>query len=128
MPQIQRPSARRRVAGKPEVFAEKKTKKPKVIKTVEFKDGNKTYIAKFSKPPKVGKVKPPEAEGPKEANAAFIKMAEGYGVEIYEKGKKKPIENPSKKLKAKAGKAALKDSMKYSMDVAKLVPIPKMKQ
>lgn len=129
MPQVRKPRARRRVVeAKPEVFAEKKTKKPKVINTVEFTHGGKTYIAKFSNPPKVGKVKFPEAKGPKEANTEFIKMAEDYGVEIYAKGKEKPLEKPGKILKAKAGKAALKDSMKYSIDVKKLVPIPKMKQ
>ena len=127
MPQIRRPRARER-ATKGQVFAEQEITKPKITESVEFTSDGKTYVAKFDNPPKVGKIKLPEAESPKEANKGFITMVEGYGVQIYEKGKDTPIENPSKKLKIKAGKVALKDSMKYNIDIKKLVPIPKMKQ
>ncbi len=111
-----------------QVFAEKEKKKATVIEKITFRVGNTTYVAEFKNPPKIGTIKPPKGKTPKEANKGFAEMAEKYDVVIYEKGKKKPVEDPSLKVMATAGKVLLRQSMVKSIDVKKLVPIPKMKQ
>ena len=115
--------------GGPQVQLEKPKKEVKVIESVEFKSGGKTYVAKFSKPAKIKDIPSiPKGETPKEIAQNSAKVADKYGVVIYEKGKKKPIANPGTKLKAKAGKTLMSEKRKKTMDVTKLVPIPKMKQ
>lgn len=108
--------------GGPEVYAEKPKEKTTVIKEVTFKVGNKIYTAKFEKAPKIGEVKAPKGKTPKEVNAEFAKMADSYNVVIYEKGSKKPIEDPSVRIKATAGKVLLRESIIKSIDVKELVP------
>ncbi len=113
-------------------------KKPKeeeavnTIKTVEFKVGGtlvklpgakfsseKTYIAKFDKPPKIGDVKEPKAKSdiPKDIYAAYADMVKKYEPKIYEVGpggKETLVKDPSEKMLAFAGDALVRKSKVYS--------------
>lgn len=105
--------------GGPIVVKPKEEEAVKTIKTVEFKVGGKTYMAKFEDPPKIGEVEMPKVKSkkPKDIDAAFIDMVKEYGAKIYAvdaTGKETALKDPSEKMLADAGKALLKKSVVYS--------------
>lgn len=110
-----------------QVFAEKPKEKMNIVEKVTFKVGKKTYIAEFKNADidKVSKFAP-KGKTRKEVNESFAKLADKYDVKIYEKGKKKPVGDPSKTVMSQAGKALVGEAMKVST-VKKLQLIPKKK-
>ena len=110
-----------------QVFAEKPKEKMDIIEKVTFKVGKKTYVAEF-KNAEIDKISKfaPKGETRKEVNESFGNLAEKYDVVIYEKGKKKPVDDPAANVMAQAGKALVGQAMKVST-VKKLQLIPKKK-
>ncbi len=103
--------------GGPIIVTPKKEER-KIITKVEFKVGEKTYIAKFGNPPKIGEVAFPEGKSKTKIDEGFMKMMkEEYKAKIYvvdKEGNETLVKNPSPSLYVNAGKTLMIKSMVYS--------------